>query len=181
MRDTCRKISLHIGLSILWIGIVTPVLAQEKQREKAFAFELKDTLGQVVTLEDFAEKTIVVDFWFTGCRGCVQVAKALHERIIPAFANDSNVVFVSVCLDINFLQWKRSLKTGLYTSKEQINLFTRGMGSAHPLFKHYRYSGCPQLLLIDKEASLITSSPPIPIPGNTNSINEFISLIRNNL
>ena len=181
MKNMRRKLSLHIGFSILWIGIIAPVLAQEKQREKAFAFELKNTLGQVVTLEDFAEKTIVMDFWFTGCKGCVQVAKALHESIIPEFANDSSVVFVSVCLDINFLQWQRSLKKGLYTSKEQINLFTMGMGTAHPLFKHYHYSGCPQLLLIDKEGILITSTPPIPFPGATNSINEFISLIKNNL
>ncbi|MFD2035488.1 TlpA family protein disulfide reductase [Belliella marina] len=174
-----KKLRKYIGFCMLLGITVAPALAQG-DKEKAFPFELKDTLGQVVKLEDFAGKILVMDFWFTGCKGCVQVAKALHDTIMPEFSNDSSVVFISVSLDINFLQWKRSLKSGLYTSDKQVNLFTMGMGSTHPLFKYYRYSGAPQMLLIDKEANLISSSPPMPFPGSP-SIHEFISLIKKHL
>lgn len=158
-----------------------PVFAQENPEEKVLAFELKDTTGQVVKLEEFAGKLLVIDFWFTGCKGCVHVAKGLHGSIMPEFSADSSVVFISVCLDINFLQWKKSLKTDLYSSKEQINLFTMGMGTAHPLFKCYGYSGCPQLLLIDKKGKLIDDFPPMPVAGAAPANRELISLIKNNL
>lgn len=181
MSYTFRKKEGCLGVTIFLILIFNLVTAQEKPGEKAFPFELKDPLGKVVKLEDFAGKLLVIDFWFTGCKGCIQVAKGLHDSVMPKFANDTSVVFVSVSIDVNFFQWKKSLKSGLYSSEKQVNLFTMGLGGAHPLFKHYRYNGCPQLLLIDKEGKLIENFPPKPLPGATSAINDFVSLIKNNL
>jgi len=117
--------------------------------EKAFPFALKDTLGYVHTLDDYKDKVLVIDFWFTGCVGCTQVARMLREEVKPAFESDSNVMFIAVSLDLSFLQWKRSIRTGRYTSIGQLNLFTNGLGSSHPIYGHYGFSGAPQLLIID--------------------------------
>lgn len=146
--------------------------------EKAFPFELKDTLGRVVRLDDFKGKILIMDFWFTGCKGCVQLAEGLHEGVMPAFEGDTSFVFISVSIDVNFLQWKKSIRTGLYTSDKQLNLFTMGMGSAHPLFRHYRFSGCPQILIITDKGKVLSSNQPFPVIGNRQSIEDFIGLLK---
>ena len=132
--------------------------AQACPLDKAYPFQLKDTLGKVVKLEDFEGKLLVMDFWFTGCKGCVQLADMLHHAVMPVFEGDTSVVFISVSVDINFLQWKRSLLGGLYTSDKQVNLFTMGLGTMHPLFSHYRFSGCPQMLIINQDGMVISKS-----------------------
>lgn len=140
-----------------WIGT-----AAQQTRKDAFAFELKDTLGRGVRLSDFKGKTLVMDFWFTGCKACVQVAQYLHQVVIPQFQSDTNVVFIAVSTDISFLQWKKSIRSRLYSNPPQLNLFTMGMGSQHPLCLHYGFEGAPQMLLIDKDGRLISSVNPGP-------------------
>lgn len=153
-----------VWLPVLMVaaGLFAPqqVLAQKTDAEKAYPFELKDTLGRIIKFEDFKGKALVMDFWFTGCKGCIQIAEMLHKSIMPVFEQDTNVVFISVSVDINFLQWKRSLRTGLYTSNKQVNLFTMGMGTTHPLFRHYHFSGCPQMLVVDKAGNVISKTVP---------------------
>ncbi|UYQ90970.1 TlpA family protein disulfide reductase [Chitinophaga horti] len=160
-----------INLSIFLLGWFA---VSGQSRPAAFPFELKDTLGRVVRLDDFKGKVVYMDFWFTGCKGCVQVAKGLHEAVLPVFKADTNVVFLAVSLDINFLQWKKSIRAGLYTSEGETNLYTMGMGGDHPIYKHYGFSGAPQTLLIDKQGLLISSSPPLPGP-------DLVELIRGEL
>lgn len=158
-----------IGCGLLLLLCTFSLRAQ--QREKAFPFELKDSLGNLVRLDDFKGKVVLMDFWFTGCKGCVQVAKELHEKVIPGFRGDTGVVFIAVSIDVNFLQWKKSIRTGIYSAPPELNLYTQGMGSGHPLFRYYGFSGCPQLLLIDAAGYLVSSSPPMPGP-------ELVNLIR---
>lgn len=139
---------------------------EEQNRKKAFPFELKDTLGYVHRMDDFKGKTVVMDFWFTGCKGCVEVARMLSQEVKPAFENDTNVVFIAVSTDINFLDWKKSVRRGLDTSEGQLNLFTNGMGSTHPIYDYYRFSGAPQMVVIDprgyvRSTSVILNGPEL--------------------
>lgn len=128
----------------------------QEARMPAFPFELKDTLGYTHRLSDFEGKTIVMDFWFTGCKGCVQVARMLRQQVKPVFEGDTSVVFIAVSLDINFLEWKQSIRTGIYTSEGQLNLFTNGLGASHPIYPYYGFSGAPQMLVIDGEGFVVS-------------------------
>ena len=152
--------SFYTALILLLLAFST----RAQEPAKAFPFELKDTLGHIVRLDDFRGKVILMDFWFTGCKGCVQVAKGLHEQVIPHFKDDTSIVFIAVSIDVNFLQWKKSIRTEVYSAPPELNLFTQGMGADHPLFRYYGFSGCPQLLLIDAGGYLVSSSPPMPGP-----------------
>lgn len=147
------------------------VVNAQSERIEVFPFQFKDTLGRVVTREDFKGKVVYMDFWFTGCKGCVQIARGLHESVLPAFKSDTSVVFLAVSLDINYLVWKKSVRQGLYTSEGELNVFTMGMGGDHPLYKHYGFTGAPQTMLIDKKGRVVSTAPPLPGP-------ELVELIR---
>ncbi|GEP97648.1 TlpA family protein disulfide reductase [Chitinophaga cymbidii] len=159
-----RKMMIWLTLAMSFLQL-TASAQTAAERKQAFPFEFKDTLGRVVKLDDLKGKVVYMDFWFTGCKGCVQVAKGLHDAVLPAFREDTSVVFMSVSLDINFLKWKRSIREGLYTSEGELNVFTMGMGGDHPFYRHYGFSGAPQTMLIDRQGRVVSTSPPFPGPA----------------
>jgi peroxiredoxin len=157
----CQKLKF-IFVLFFSAQLFSNVSLAQGQLVKAFPFEFKDTLGRIVKLDDFKGKAIFMDFWFTGCKGCVEVARALHSSVLPAFANDTNVVFMAVSIDVNFLQWRNSVRKGLYSSERELNVFTLGMGGDHPIYKYYGFSGAPHTLLIDSLGYVVSASPPFP-------------------
>lgn len=160
---------------VLLLSLIYPkCLSAQIGNEILYPFELKDTLGRVVKAEQFKGKALVIDFWFTGCKGCVQVAEMLHKSVMPVFAPDSNVVFLSVSVDVNFLQWKRSLRSGLYSNNRQVNLFTAGRGTSDPLFEYYRFNGCPQMLVVGKKGNLVSMN----VPAGADQLKELINKAR---
>lgn len=63
--------------------------------------------------------------------------------------------------------WEEGLKKGIYSSANDINLSTNGLGYKHPIIEFYHYEGFPQLLLIDKKGNIISSNPLRPIDDTT--------------
>lgn len=136
-------------------------------------FDFSDTSGKKVKLIDFHGKIIVLDLWFTGCLPCTIMAKEL-KNVIHHYQNIEDIVFISVNVNDNKESWIKGLQSGKYTSNEQINLYTDGLGVSHPFIKYYNFIGFPSLILIDKDGTLISANPPNPYPK---SIQELINLI----
>lgn len=128
----------------------------------AYPFDLPDMNGERYRLDDFKGKTVVIDFWFTGCRPCIGMAKAM-KPIADHFKNDTNVVFLSINVSETKESWKAGLDAGIYTFPGALHLSTYGHSSReHPLLKYYNYTGFPKLLLIDKRGNIISTNPPNP-------------------
>jgi len=143
------------------------MLAIEKWQSKlqtAYPFELQDTAGMIHRLADFRGKTIVMDFWFTGCKPCMQLNAAM-STIIEKYRSRRDVVFITVCMDKDKAQWMRSIKSGKYTSAGTLDLYTNGFGMNHPLLKYYNFQSAPKQLLIGKKGDLISAAPPRPDNG----------------
>lgn len=124
----------------------------------AYNFSLPDSNGKKVTLSDYKGKVVVVDFWFTGCEWCILMASTL--KIVSA-AKDTNVVFITVCVEKNKKIWKENLKRGIFTSPNEINLYTGGMAEKHPLIDFYKIAAYPFLLIIDQAGKLFAVNPEL--------------------
>lgn len=135
------------------------MLDHKKKGAIAYDFSLPDTNDNVIKLNSFKGKVVLLDFWFTGCIPCRDVAKMMHNRIIPEFKDD-NIVFVTISIDRNKEIWKRSVISGKYTSGKSINLYTEGKGEAHELPSYYQITGAPELILIDRDGKIITTQAP---------------------
>lgn len=148
----------------------------------------KDREEQPVRLSDYKGKVMFVDMWFTGCAGCIAVAKGL-PRVEEEFSNNPDVVFVSLSMDKDKIKWLRSIDgnskvfnaagtTGYthYTTSGTKYIYTGGLGFNHPFVKKYNPTGTfPHLLLIDKTGRTFTSN--IPLPVNEEGQARLISLI----
>jgi thiol-disulfide isomerase/thioredoxin len=80
-----------------------------KPRESAYfttgevitPFKVKSVQGKKITPEDWAGKTVVLNFWFIGCAPCRQEMPELN-KIVAKYANNPNVIFIGVALDQNW-------------------------------------------------------------------------------
>ncbi len=129
--------------------------------KNAYEFNLEGENGQRYSLDDFKGKIIVADFWFNGCMGCTQMPGAL-KTVYEKYKDDNRVAWLSICVDKDAKWWQYGMKSGLYTMAGEINLFTDGMGSTHPMLAHYGYSTFPQLLVIDGVGHTADAYPPDP-------------------
>lgn len=145
----------------------------------AFPFELTNANGDTIRLKDFKGKLIVMDFWFTGCGGCMSLTRKLTP-IIKDLKENKNVVFVSVSIDKKKEIWLKSSTEGKYSPKNAFHLYTNGKGANHPLIKYYNIMSYPTLIVISKDGKTITTNPPRLRTSDPNNELAFRELIRNN-
>jgi thiol-disulfide isomerase/thioredoxin len=137
-------------------------------------FAFRDREDKVVHLRDFRGKVVLLDMWFTGCSGCVAVAKTL-PAVEEAFRNNDNVVFVSLSIDQHRDQWLQSIdpdkKIGEgkryaythYTTPTTVYLYTGGTRSHNPFIRKYVPEGTyPHLLLVGRDGKVFSANPPNP-------------------
>ncbi|WP_158673999.1 metallophosphoesterase [Pedobacter sp. KBW01] len=160
------------------------VSAYEHERRRVLArtglmdFELNDRNEKIVTKNDFLGKVVVLDFWFTGCTGCVQMAPAI-SIVEDYFRGNKDVVFVSVSIDKDKDTWLTSVNQGKYTSKNSLQLFTKGLGTQHPLIKYYDITAYPSLLFFDAFGNLL--SPEEKVDPRRDNGKGLINLINKQL
>lgn len=134
-------------------------LVEDKFRKKAArlaapAFTLKDRYNALYSSEKLQGKLVVIDFWFTGCKGCVQLAPELR-KVEEHFSNDTNVVFLSVSIDKDKKQWEKSIREGIYTTGTGTQLYTGGQGNTHEIIEKFYVTSYPTLVMIDPYGKII--------------------------
>ena len=142
------------------------------KNKMAYDFALPNPEGRIVHMKDFKGKVILLDVWFTGCAGCLEVAQQFKNTIYKQFNNNPNLVFVSISGDRNKSLWLKSVKEENYTRRENVNLYTDGLGFDHPFMKYYFFYGGPYLMIVGKNGRIYTSNPPIH--GRLNALAESL-------
>lgn len=124
-------------------------------------FAFQDLSGLTKHLRDFKGKTILMDFWFTGCTGCKQVAPFL-KIMEDSLRDRKDIILISVSIDRDSSRWKNSVLSGVYGSTDAVNLYTGGNGEEDPFLEKYNVMGYPTLMIIDKNGKLYERNPVQP-------------------
>ncbi len=143
----------------------------------AYNFSLKDSSDKTVRLSDFRGKVVVLDFWYTACTWCPVMA-----GMIKPIADEKGpeAIFITICLDKDKSMWKKSLKTGRFTSENELNLYTGGDSFDHALVKYYSIYTYPYVMIIDGKGR-ISSTNPAPNTGTEEAIAKLREAIRDAL
>jgi thiol-disulfide isomerase/thioredoxin len=143
---------------------------------KAYNFNLQDTTGKMVSLSELRGRIVILDFYFTGCTGCVSLAHGM-EPVAKLYKNNPEVIFVSINVDQTLGMFKKAVISGKYTHDGYVNLWTNGQGVDHELIKYYKMTGFPVLMVIDRNGNVINGSPPFPSTKNPDQTKEFVNII----
>lgn len=141
-------------------------------------FQMTDSSGKEILWSAYRGKTVVVDFWFSGCGSCVYLYKGVLKKMEDKYRDHPEVVFVSICIDVSREKWMRSLYSEQYSNvKGAENWYTGGTGGQHPLLKQYGINSFPTVMILDRDGRIarIDDSELYDAPGLQSAI-EQISL-----
>lgn len=121
-------------------------------------FQLETFNGDKLSLSGLKGKVFLVDFWFTGCGGCLIYYEKILSKVEEKFRENPNVVFLSVSVDIKREKWFKTIEAGdaegigNYTSKESnvVNAYTQGLGVRHKIITDHHIQAYPTAILVDK-------------------------------
>ncbi|GEM_PF-2971207 len=134
-------------------SIIQKIISGRGEGSEAYNFQLPDANGHIVKLSDFKGKTVVLDFWYTGCGGCAALAPYM-KKIEEKFQG-KDVVFITISMDKNKEKWLNSLKQKIYSSEFTIDLNTESESNDHPVIKNYMIRSYPTLITIDKDGKIM--------------------------
>ncbi|QDH78722.1 TlpA family protein disulfide reductase [Echinicola soli] len=113
------------------------------------SFTLMDTSGREFNLDSLKGKTLLLDFWYTGCKACISYHRNTLSKLEEHFGGNPDVVLVSISTDPGKQRWDKSRSQGKYTSDKLLNLCT--LGTDHPLVKHFNVFSYPHQVLVGKD------------------------------
>ncbi len=173
VNDTVLNKVLSVVQTPFYKKEITKMLETYGTGQPVLDASFTDNKGNLVKLSDFKGKVVFIDFWFTGCTGCVSVAKALPE-VEASFEGNPDIVFVSLSIDHDMEQWLKSIDPAVkrgagtysythYTTPTTKYLYTSGTGTDNAFIKKYvPTSSYPHLLLIGKDQRVFSANPPRP-------------------
>uniref|UniRef100_A0A7C4YSS6 TlpA family protein disulfide reductase n=1 Tax=candidate division WOR-3 bacterium TaxID=2052148 RepID=A0A7C4YSS6_UNCW3 len=84
-------------LLLLILSFFSSCKAKENKKTGALSFTLKNLNGEMVNLEDFKDKYVLIDFWATWCGPCVKAMPYIVE-LYNKYGGDKFTV-IGIALD----------------------------------------------------------------------------------
>lgn len=103
-------------------------------------FKVIDVAGNTWALKQLSGKTVVINFWAIGCKGCVVELPELN-KVADSLSSDTSIVFLSFLLD-GGPQAEEFLKKHPIAYHVVIN--------SYPLMLTYRVNCFPTHMIIDR-------------------------------
>ena len=111
-------------------------------------FTLSDLDGQPVSLSQFKEKAIFLDFWASWCGPCIGDLAFLRQ--IKAQMADQQVVFLNISLDESDSAWRKAVaEHGI----KGVHVRAHGWGSE--VAKIYNVKSLPEYYLVDAQGLIV--------------------------
>lgn len=125
-------------------------------------FEFPDINGKMYSLKDFSGKYVYIDVWASWCGPC-----KVEIPYLKQLKNDfkgKNIEIIAISVDEKRADWENFIRSN---NMGGIQLFAGGWNNS--LVQHFRITGIPRFILLDKEGRIINANAERP-SGNIASI-----------
>jgi thiol-disulfide isomerase/thioredoxin len=136
-----------------YLKFMHSILKNRIDGAKAVDFTLTDVSGKKVYLSEFRNKVVLLDFWYTGCGNCRELAPIM-VKIEKEFKN-KNVQFIGVSIDKNKAQFVKSVEDGKYVSPEILNVYSNGNGEMDTSIQRLQVKSYPTLIMINRQGKVV--------------------------
>lgn len=125
-------------------------------------FTTKDIKGNTIKLSDLKGKIVVLNFWFTSCKPCIEELPELN-KIQKKYESNTNVVFISITFD-------SKKKVDKFLKKYDLNFLK--VTDARDLCNLFEIKGYPTNLIIDQNGYIYDS-----IMGGNEGIEDYLTIV----
>tara|TARA_R110001606_G_C15360075_1_gene648420 strand:+ start:286 stop:1407 length:1122 start_codon:yes stop_codon:yes gene_type:complete len=108
-------------------------------------FTAKDNFGKKMSLSDFNDKIIILDFWAYWCKWCHVQNEKEFSYLNEKYKDD--IVIISYSLDEKIAVWEKSISKSSYKWVNLSNL----KGISDPVAYSYQVNELPHTFIIDKQ------------------------------
>jgi len=140
------------------------------------AFALPDRNGGSIDLDDVQGKTVLMDFWITGCGAC----KSFHEHIwiplVTKYRDHPDLRIISVNADRTPEHWK-SAEPFLPFQGEYTEVHAPRNAGVNPFLEYYNIHSYPQLMLVRKDGTLFSLGQ---VPSSLESAEQLLLQVLEN-
>jgi peroxiredoxin len=144
-----------------------------KPGNAAPGFTLKNIAGQQVSLSEFKNKIVYIDFYGVYCGPCQYEIKN-HVQPLYEKYKDKDVVFLNICVDVKEKEWKEYCKK---MNLHGINLLAEGW-TTHAVCQNYNVTAVPHYVLIDKAGKIVNNNADRPSQLLSERDNEIEELLK---
>lgn len=121
---------------------------------KAPDLKITGSDGKTILMSQYKGKNIYVDMWATWCGPCMKESPIFHQ-LAEKYAQNKNLVFLSISIDTNTQAWKQFLSRKKSTIPEYNCVDNKGQAA-------WNITGIPRFILIDKDFNIINANAPAP-------------------
>jgi len=114
------------------------------------AFTVESLKGEDVSLQDFKNKTVLIDFWATWCKPCLNTMPQL-QQLYQSYA-DKGLVVLGVSVDEDEVRIKKIKK---WINKMGISYPVFSDSKEAPAWHTFNVKAIPALFLIDKDGQIV--------------------------
>ena len=141
--ETVRKTVYYEHLKNLYITIKKVAISQSAPN-----FSVPDTAGNIVELDDFKGKYVLIDFWASWCAPC----RAANPKLVEVYRqfSDKSFTIVGISLDKDEQRWKKAIESDKLTWINLSNLKGWDVVSGE-----YGVKAIPQNFLLDTDGIII--------------------------
>ncbi len=171
-------IGLIIFLLIAFIGLYIFFTKVNKldSELKIPQISLVNQFGELKSFKDYKGKVLLVDFWFQGCKPCLEEMKFFPELLKKY---DSELAIMSISIDpkeaTEYILKNKPKPWGFLPSNNKNWTFYNDNRKGESLVKQLRIAEYPTYLLFDKNGKLI-STPMSGIAGVENELSGIFGL-----
>ncbi|HIA36006.1 MAG TPA: AhpC/TSA family protein [Flavobacteriales bacterium] len=111
-------------------------------------FSVPDTTGNIIKLDDFNGKYVLVDFWASWCAPC----RAANPKLIEVYNlfSDKNFTIIGISVDKNKNRWKKAIE---FDKLPWINI--SNLKGWDKVSENYGVTAVPQNFLLDTNGIII--------------------------
>jgi len=124
------------------------VKSKTSKGSKASDFTVTTIDGKAVKLSDLKGKVVFIDFWASWCSPCIKELPH-SKKIAERFANNDNVVFLSISIDKNEKNWRNAVDKYQVPGINGLD----GDGWTGNIAKLYNIQSVPSYFLIDQNGN----------------------------
>lgn len=130
--------------------VLTAKFEEEMIKRPAPAFSVKDREGNLVQLNDFKGKVVVLEFWATWCSPCKRSMPGM-QAVVNKYKDDDEVAFLFVDVFQQEPNYKELVEKFLTTNKYTFPVvFDKMNDPQNSVARAYGVNGIPHKTIIDK-------------------------------